>query len=72
MGKRHLFRQGDGRFRQGSLERDFGIKTAICECGAINPYTRKATEPGPFIDPAKFNTWERPTHCSNCKAKLPE
>jgi hypothetical protein len=67
--KRHLFRQGDGRFRQGSLERDFGIKTAICECGAINPYTRKATD---SLDPQEFNTWERPINCNHCGKKLPE
>jgi hypothetical protein len=66
--RRHLHRESDGRFRQGDLERDFGIRTAICPgCGAINPYTRR--EVNGFIDPAG---WQRPSHCGQCGAELPK
>lgn len=68
MMRRHLFRRSNGRFRQGSLERDMGIRVAVCpKCRGMTPYTRR--ESGGFIDP---NGWEVPTVCGQCGEPLTE
>lgn len=65
-------RRAGGQFRRTSLEQDFGLRTAVCACGGINPYGRKPIDRSqPFIDPMEFNKWERPSHCSHCGAELP-
>lgn len=71
--RRHQARRANGRFTENTFENCFGIRTAVCPCGARNPYTRaEPVKVGGFIDPFSMNRWDRPTICSHCGKPLPE
>jgi len=46
MGRRHLSRQSNGRFRRATLENTFGITAPVCpSCRRFNPHA--VNEPPP-------------------------
>ncbi len=72
--KRFQARRAGGQFTRNTTLNTWNLRTAVCrDCGAINAYGRKelpARKPGETLDPALFNAWDKPTHCSGCGKEL--
>ena len=45
MAHRIQHRRGNGRYRQASLETDFGLRTIICTCLQVIPYKLNEGKP---------------------------